>query len=105
MCWIQTFSRNYFDGSALNASITDCIRQYQWETVSPCSGESRGSFWLEMLQVWHCGGVENQKSQVLLETGVNAHGCSCLTTRVRSGDGRMQPGCQQVWQSCGRCLA
>lgn len=44
MCWLQTSSRNYFDGSALNASmITDCIRQYQWETVSPCSGGSRGS--------------------------------------------------------------
>lgn len=44
MCWIQTSSRNYFDGFALKASmITDCIRQYQWETVNPCSGESRVS--------------------------------------------------------------
>lgn len=36
MCCIQTSSRNYFDGSALNASmLTDCIRQHQWESVSP----------------------------------------------------------------------
>jgi len=38
-----------------------------------------------MLQIWHCFRDENQKSQVLLETGVNPHRRFCLTAQVRAG--------------------
>lgn len=57
-----------------------------------------------MLQVWHCVGVGNQKSQELLGARAAAHGCSCSATRsgvVQEDAAQMPAGMAELWEVFG----